>query len=407
MAMPMALGGGGGAPLKRRIGTVLLTAYGVGIMVGAGIYVLTGAAAGAAGMWAPLAFVLAGLVAIPSALSFAELSARIPEAAGDSSYVEVGLGLHWLALVVGAINVVAGTVAAAAVLRGGVGYLVSIADIPFDWAVIGLGLALTGVALVGVLESLAFAAVLTLVEVSGLALVIFAGFTAAPVADWSMPLPEIEGPGLAAATIFAFFAFIGFDDMVNMAEETHNPQRNMPRAILLALAITALLYTLVSLAAVRAVPREVLAGSERPLALVWESGMGSSAVFLSAIAVAAALNGVLAQIVMASRVLFGLSRRSPMLAVFGHASKRFGTPMVGTLVVGAAVIASAFTLPVATLAEVTTLALLIVFAVVNAALIGVKRKAPDFPFRTPGWMPWLGVIACLATFVASFAGGLA
>ena len=389
------------AGLQRRIGPGLLTAYGVGIMVGAGIYVLTGAAAGAAGMWAPLAFVFAGLVAVPSALSFAELSARIPEAAGDSAYVEVGLGRHGLAVLVGWINIIAGTVAAAAVLRGGVGYLTSFVDVPSSWAIIGLGLFLIGVAIIGVLESLALAAALTVIEVIGLMLVIYAGFNAAPVPDWSLPLPSVEWNGVAAATVFAFFAFIGFDDMVNMAEEARDPARTMPRAIIAALVLTALLYALVSLAAVRAVPRDVLAMSERPLALVWEAGTGAGAVFLSAIAVAAALNGVLAQIVMASRVLFGLGRRSPALAIFHKTHPRFGTPVLGTVVVGAAVIVSAFSLPVAALAEITSQALLVVFAIVNAALIGVKRKQPASPFAVPVWVPWLGIIACLAGFAAS------
>lgn len=389
--------------LKRRIGPGLLTAYGVGIMVGAGIYVLTGAAAGAAGIWAPLSFLLAALVAIPTALSFSELSARIPEAAGDSSYVEVGLRRHGLAVAVGAVNVIAGTVAAAAVLRGGVGYLTSIVDIPFVWGVLGLGAAMTLIALVGVLESLAFAALMTVIEVIGLTLVIGAGFMAVPVAEWSTP-PAPEWSGVAAATIFAFFAFIGFDDMVNMAEEARAPERNMPRAILGALAITGLLYMLVSLAAVRAVPREVLGLSERPLALVWEAGMGTSSAFLAAIAVAAALNGVLAQIVMAARVLFGLGKRSPGLSVFRHAHKRFGTPVLGTLVIGAAVTASALTLPVAVLAEITTQALLIVFIIVNAALIGLKRRAPDGPFVVPIAVPVLGIVTCVATFAASLIG---
>lgn len=392
--------------LKRRIGLPLLTAYGVGIMVGAGIYVLTGAAADAAGMWAPVAFLLAGLVAIPSALSFAELSARIPEAAGDSAYVEFGLNMHWLAVLVGLINVLAGTVAAAAVLRGGVGYLLALVDIPMLWGVIGLGVALTVIALVGVLESLSFAAILTLVEVVGLCMVVWAGFAAEPVVDWRLPLPEPEWAGIAGATIFAFFAFIGFDDMVNMAEETRDPHRIMPRSILLALAITAILYALVSLAAVRAVPRDLLGDSERPLALVWETGSGQSGFFLSAIAVAAALNGVLAQIVMASRVLYGLGKRSSWLAIFRMTSKRFGTPVLGTLLIGVAVILSALTLPVATLAEWTTQALLIVFAIVNSALIGVQRKQPKSPFRVPAYMPWLGVLACVLTFLASFAGAL-
>ncbi|TDE41075.1 APC family permease [Antarcticimicrobium sediminis] len=391
------------AHLKRRIGTGLLTAYGVGVMVGAGIYVLTGVAAGVAGVWAPLSFLLAGLVAVPSALAFAELSARIPEAAGDSSYIEVGLRQHWLAVLIGWINIVAGTLAAAAVLRGGVGYLTAIVDIPFVWGVIGLGAAMTLVALLGVLESLAFAAVLTVVEVLGLLLVAGAGFNAEPVADWIAP-PAPVWSGVAAATVFGFFAFIGFDDMVNMVEETKQPERAMPRAILWALALTAILYALVSLAAVRAVPSDVLGASERPLALVWEVGTGTSALFLSAIAVAAALNGVLAQIVMAARVLFGLGKRSPGLSVFRHAHKRFGTPVLGTIVVGAATTASALTLPVATLAGITTQALLIVFAIVNAALIGVKRRDPTGPFVVPVYVPWLGMAACLAAFVASFLG---
>jgi APA family basic amino acid/polyamine antiporter len=387
--------------LKRRIGPGLLAMYGVGIMVGAGIYVLTGAAAGAAGIWAPLAFLLAAIVAVPTAMTFSELSARIPESAGDSSYIEAGLHNHRLAVLVGWINIIAGTVAAAAVLRGGVGYLVSFMDIPFNWGIVGLGVALTGIAIVGVVESLAFAAVLTVIEVVGLMLVIGAGFSADPVAEWSLPLPNPDWLGIAGATVFAFFAYIGFDDMVNMAEETRDPERTMPRAILLALVITGVLYALVSLAAIRSVPREVLALSERPLALVWEAGSGRSGVFLSAIAVAAALNGVLAQIVMASRVLYGLGKRSRSLLVFRHVHPRFGTPVLGSVVVGAAVIGAAMLLPVATLAEITTQALLVVFAIVNVSLIALKKSQPATPFDVPIWVPWVGAIACVIAFVGS------
>lgn len=391
--------------LQRRLGLGLLTAYGVGIMVGAGIYVLVGAAAGEAGVWAPLSFLFAALVAVPTALSFSELAARIPEAAGDSAYVELGLNSHFLALAVGWINVIAGTVASAAVLRGGVGYLTSILPVGFEIAVIGLGIALTLIAIIGVVESLSFAALLTLIEVTGLLIVIWAGFSAAPVADWQAP-PAPQWAGIAAASIFAFFAFIGFDDLVNMAEEAKAPERTMPRAILISLAITAVLYALVSMAAVRAVPRDALALSERPLALVWETARGSSAAFLAAIAVAAALNGVLAQIVMAARVLFGLGRRSPMLAVFHHAHPRFGTPVLGSVLVGAAVIAAALSLPVARLAEITSIALLVVFAIVNTSLIALKRKAPEAPFRTHPAVPWLGLLACLAACAAAFHGAL-
>jgi len=393
--------------LKRRLSLGLLIAYGVGVMVGAGIYVLTGAAAAAAGFWAPVAFLLAGLVALPSALSFAELAARIPEAAGDSSYVEIGLGRHRLAVLVGAINVIAGTVAAAAVLRGGVGYLTAILPVPFALAVIVLGAGLIAVALVGVLESLVFAAVLTLVEVLGLMLVIGAGLAADPVADWSLPMPAPEWAGIAGATVFAFFAFIGFDDLVNMAEEARAPERTMPRAILWSLAITAVLYALVSWAAVRSVPRAVLGASEQPLALVWQAGTGTGAGFLALIAVAAALNGVLAQIVMASRVLYGLGKRSGGFARFRRAHPRFGTPVRATLLVGVAVIGAALSLPVAALAEITTMALLIVFAIVNTALIGAKRRRPETPFSVPVLVPWAGLVASVLTFVAAIWARLA
>lgn len=392
--------------LKRRIGPGLLTAYGVGIMVGAGIYVLTGAAAGAAGMWAPLAFLLAGLVALPTALSFSELSARIPEAAGDSSYVEAGLGLHWLAVLVGLVNVFAGIVAGAAVLRGGVGYLTAILDVPFLWAVVGLGVLLSVIAIIGVIESLVFAAILTVISVIGLMMVIWAGFAAVSVAEFAWPLPAPEWGGVAVALLFAVFAFVGFDDIVNVAEEVVAPSRTMPRAILYALGITAALYALVSLAAVRAVPREVLGASERPLALVWEAGMGTSAAFLSALAVAAALNSVLAQIVMASRVLFGLGRRSPSFAVFHRVHPRFGTPVLATGLAGGLMIASALALPVVVLAEVTTLALLIVFAIVNAALIGVKHGEPDADFAVSAAWPWLGVVVSVGCFAIAIAGGV-
>ncbi|SIO29801.1 amino acid/polyamine/organocation transporter, APC superfamily [Rhodovulum sp. ES.010] len=391
--------------LKRRIGPGLLTAYGIGVMVGAGISVLVGAVAGAAGLWAPLAFLLAGLVAAPSALSYAELSTRLPEAAGEAAYVAQGLGLHWLSVAVGAAIVLAGTVSAAAVLRGGAGYMVSVIDMPVAPVVVVLGAALVAVAALGVLESLALAALFTVAELLGLAMVVYAGLGAAPVPDWSAP-PPVPWAGLGLAAVLAFYAFIGFEDMVNMAEEVSDPARTLPRAILLALAITTTVYAAVCIAAVRAVPAGDLAATERPLALVWERGTGGNADFLSLIAVAAALNGVLAQIVMAARVLFGLGRREPRLATFHHAHPRFGTPVKATLLVGAGVIAAALALPIASLAGVTSVVLLTVFALVDVSLIALKRRAPDAPFRVAGWVPWAGVATAVAALALSL-GGLA
>lgn len=389
--------------LKRRIGLPLLTAYGVGVMVGAGIYVLVGAVVAQAGIWAPLAFVIAGLIAAPSALSYAELSTRIPEAAGEAAYIEKGLQSHVLSVIVGLGIVIAGTVSAAAVLRGGAGYLISVVDLPFLWVVIAMGAVLTLVATIGVLESLGLAAVFTVIELGGLLLVVWAGAEAEPVADWhAPPMPLWSGIGLAA--VLAFFAFIGFEDIVNMAEEVARPERTLPRAILISLVVTSLIYAGVSLAAVRAVPREALAGSERPLALVWETATGRDATILSLIASVAALNGVLAQIVMAARVLFGLGKRERRLAMFHHAHPRLGTPVAATLLLGAAVIAAALALPVAALAGVTSTVLLAVFVMVNLSLIFLKRRAPQAPFRVPVWVPYAGVLASGAALAVSLGG---
>lgn len=389
--------------LKRRIGLGLLTAYGVGVMVGAGIYVLVGAVAADAGVWAPLAFVAAGLIAAPTALSYAEFSTRLPEAAGEAAYVGQGLRSQALAILVGLAIVASGTVSAGAVLRGGVGYLTNVIDIDPMLGIVALGLALTAVAVFGVLESLSLAALFTVIELTGLCLVIWAGLGAEPVADWSAP-PAIPWAGIGLGAVLAFFAFIGFEDIVNMAEEVDRPAVNLPRAILLSLAITSVIYALVALAAVRAVPLEALSASTSPLALVWSTARGGDAAFLSGIAVFAALNGVLAQIVMASRVLFGLGKRTAALSLFRHASPRFGTPVLATLLLGAAVILAALYVPFATLAKTTSSILLGVFVLVNLSLILQKRRAPEAPFRVSILVPVAGLVLSLGALITALGG---
>lgn len=377
------------AGLRRRLGFGLLTLYGVGVMVGAGIYVLVGQVAGATGAWAPLAFVLAGLIAAPTAISYAELSSRISESAGEAAYVRTATGSTGLAALVGVAIASVGVISAAAVLQGGIGYLRALIDLPAPALVLGIGGLLGLTAVLGVVESLALAGLLTLIEVVGLIVVIGAGLTG-PAVD--LPATGLPMSGLAAASLLAFFAFIGFEDMVNMAEETRDPARTMPRAILAALAVTTLLYVLVSWAATRTVEGVELAGSESPLALVFTRATGQGAGFLALIAVAAALNGVLAQIVMSSRVLFGLGRFWAPFRVFNHAHPRFRTPVAATVLSTGLVILMALTVPLIALAQVTSIVLLLVFCTINFALIVLKRRAPEAAFRVPVVVPWAGLI---------------
>lgn len=398
-------------PLKRRIGLGLLTAYGIGVMVGAGIYVLVGAVVAEAGALAPLAFLLAGAIAAPTALSYGEFSSRLPEAAGEAAYVGQGFSSQKIAIFVGLAVVLAGTVSAGAVLRGGAGYLAAATGINAQVAILGMGVALVLVALVGVLESFALVALFTLIELFGLGLVIWAGFSTQSSSDWQQlaPLADLlSGPGvltgIALGSVLAFFAFIGFEDIVNMAEEVRNPTRVVPRAVVISLAVTSLIYALVCWAAVRAVPLDALAQSQSPLALVWQQAQGGNARFLSAIAVFAALNGVLAQIVMASRVLFGLGGKSAGLAMFHHAHPRFGTPVRATILIGVAVVLASYLVPLAQLAELTSATLLGVFVLVNLALILQKRRQPDAPFRVPTWVPVLGLVLSFVAFATALGG---
>ncbi len=368
--------------LHRRVGISLLILYGVGVMVGAGIYVLVGKVAGVAGALTPLSFLVAGVAAALSALSFAELAARIPESAGEAAYVRKAFGVGWFGDCVGVAVACVGVISAAAILKGGVGYLSALVEVPRLWLEISVGLLLGLIALVGVLESLAFAAVLTLVEIVGLLLIVGAGFNADPVTPFADmvdfgSLLHGGGPLVLAAALLAFFAFIGFEDMVNLAEETTDPVRTMPRGILGAIVITTLLYFLVAVAAIRAVDPALLAESERPLALVFEAGTGISPETIIVIAVSATLNGVLAQIVMAARVLYGLGRRNRLFAWAHTTNDRLGTPVTATVLVTLIIIALALIAPIEDLAQVTTYILLCIFIVVNTALLVLKRREPS------------------------------
>ncbi len=388
------------AGLRRRVGFGLLTLYGVGVMVGAGIYVLVGAVAGHAGTWAPLSFIVAALIAAPSGFSYAELSGRIPEAAGEAAYLRTATGWTLAGAAIGLAVVVVGVVSAAVVLQGGAGYLRGLIDVPAPVLIVGIGLGLGSAAIIGVVESLLLAAVLTTIEVVGLAIVIWVGATGevAIQPDFAVGLDVV---GVATGAILAFFAFLGFEDMVNMVEETREPRRTVPLAIFAALAVTAVLYILVCWAATRVVPVDQLAASRRPLTLVYETATGGSAAFLALIAVAAALNGVLAQIVMSSRVLFGLGRFLRLLSVFHHAHSRFRTPVLATVLATGVTLTLALTTDLVALAEVTSAVLLVVFVSINGALIVLKREgpAPEGTFTCPVWLPWFGAIGSAVAFV--------
>jgi len=380
----------------------LLTFYGLGNILGAGIYVLIGKVAGNAGMFAPVAFFVASLVAAFTALSYAELSARYPLSAGEAVYIQKGLNIRQLSVVVGLLIVLMGAVSAATIARGFVGYLHILIEIPDALAIILLIAALGLLACWGIVESVSFAALLTLIELFGLGLVLFVAGDS--LVDIPVRLPELIPPadpliwqGIFFGAFLAFYAFIGFEDMVNVAEEVRNPARNLPLAIILALIISTLLYAAVSLVAILTVSPEQLAASDAPLAEIYTVATGKQPIVLSLVSMFAVVNGALIQIIMGSRILYGMSRQGWLPRQFGDVWGRTRTPIMATSTTAALVLALALWLPLVTLAKSTSFLVLLIFSLINLSLLRIKRHDPhpEGIHVFPSWIPLVGIVFSL------------
>jgi len=392
--------------LKRSLSLPLTTFYGLGNILGAGIYVLIGKVVGHAGLFAPVSFLVASLLACLTAFTYAELAARFPLSAGEAVYIQEGLGVQAISALVGLLIILAGVVSAATILRGFTGYLQVFLDVPNSVAILVMVLLLGGLAAWGITQSVTVAALITVVEIGGLLLVIR---VAAPgLADVSvaavdfLPLAGIEAwHGIFVGGFLAFYAFIGFEDMVNVAEEVKQPQRNLPRAILLALAVSVLLYFMVAVVAVASVPAGLLAQAEAPLAFLYQQVTGREPVTITLISMFAVINGALIQIIMAARVGYGMARKHWLPAVFARVHAVTRTPVIATVTVSLLVLLLALWLPIETLAKATSYFLLLVFTLVNLSLWRIKRFTAQPPgvINVPVWVPVAGFFAS-AVFVA-------
>jgi amino acid transporter len=402
--------------LAKSLSLTHATLYGLGVTIGAGIYVLIGAAAARAGMHAPLAFVAAALLMALSAASFAELAGRLPVAAGEAAYVREAFGSDSLATAVGLLVVAIAIVSAAAISVGSAGYVQVFVPLPLPIVVAAVVLAMGTVAAWGVKESVTFAGVMTVIEIGGLLLLVLAGFVsdAEIVARLPEMVPTDASPallaGLVGTTLLAVFAFIGFEGLANIAEEVREPQRILPRAIFLTLAISTVLYVAVVWIALVTVGQGDLAQSNAPLALVFERLTGASPASMTLIAIVATLNGIIVQIIMSSRVLYGLSRQRGLPALFGRVSETTRTPLFATALTTALVLLLALALPLHQLADATARLTLVVFAFVNLSLARLKAQGIDHPPRTfvaPAWVPWAGAATCIGLLAADLAIALA
>ncbi|MBT3989331.1 MAG: amino acid permease [Rhodospirillaceae bacterium] len=390
--------------LRRSLNLPLIVLYGLGTTIGGGIYVLVGRIAARAGMLAPLSFVGAALLISFTALTYAELSSRYPRCAGQAIYVEKGFGRKDLATLVGLLVILNGVVSSAALSDGFVGYFQTLLPVPTWLAIIGVTIVLGLLASWGISESVILASVITVIEVGGLLIIIWVGrdeFSTLAARSHEL-VPTFESSvwiGILSGSFLAFYAFIGFEDMVNVAEEIKNVEKTLPVAIILTLIITGLVYVAVSLVAVLSVAPQTLGESTAPLSLIYETKTKEDATLISIISIFAVLNGALIQIIMAARVLYGMSRNNMMpdgLKFLGDVHPRTQTPIKATFAIILLICILALGFSIEILAETTSLIILVIACLVNGALLRLKLTAPAHQTSAglvvPIWIPALGMI---------------
>ncbi|AXI43921.1 APC family permease [Sulfitobacter sp. SK011] len=397
--------------LKRSIGLTGLVLYGLGVTIGAGIYVLVGETIVRAGSYAPAAFLISAIVMGFTAASFAELSGRVPRAAGEAVYVEHAFGIGWLTVVVGLAVLAEAMIAAAAIAVGSAGYVAELIALPRELLVICIVLLMAMIAAWGIRESVAIAGAMTLVEVLGLLVIIYFGLANDPGSLNALPPALLPSPtdlpamsGVLAASMIAFFAFIGFDDVVNLVEEAKNPAKIMPWAIGITLLTVTVLYILVSFVAAQNISVEEFGATSAPVSLLFERLTGLPPLAITLVAIIATMNGVVIILIMAARVAYGMAQEGRLPAWIGAVSPLTQTPLRATVIVTAIVLVLAIFTPLDTLAETSSEVILAIFLTINLALVWFKiKKIPTPPgaFKVSIVFPILGAVLCLALLIGA------
>ncbi len=411
--------------LRRVMGPKLLLLFVVGDILGAGVYAVTGQMAGVVGgiVWLP--FLVAFAVATLTALSYLELVTKYPQAAGAALYTHKAFGVHFVTFLVAFAVICSGITSAATSsnvlaqnLTGGLEANGWIDETPGTGVItliaLGFMVLLALVNLRGVGESVKFNVLLTMVEVTALTIVIGVGFYVIAQGDGSFERittfenPDDKGLFLAvtAATSIAFFAMVGFEDSVNMVEETQEPERIFPRTLLTGLGIAVIIYMLVAVSVVTVLTSEQIADAADGRALLEVVRIGAPDFPIDKVfpflAVFAVANTALINMLMASRLLYGLAHQDVLPRVLGRVSPRTRAPYVGILF--STVLALGLIVYVANraeddvvinLASVTSLLLLGVFTVVNVACLVLRGDGRESMFSSPGLTPAIAALACL------------
>jgi len=405
--------------LKRVMGPGLLLLFIVGDVLGTGIYALTGQVAAQVGgiVWAP--FLVAFLVALVTAFSYLELVTKYPRAAGAALYTHKAFGVHFLTFVVAFAVMSSGITSASTAARAFSANAAEVFGLDLGE---GIGITLIGLGFMGLVavvnlrgvgESVKANVVLTCVELTGLLVVIGVGAWALGLGEGDLSrVTQVDTGdqslvgGVIAATGLAFFAMVGFEDSVNMAEECKEPRRIFPKVLLTGLAVTGVIYVLVSISAISLVPADQLSQGDTPLLQVVQAGApGFPLGLFGVITMFAVANSALINMLMASRLVYGMSSEGVLPPLLGRVGPRRRTPVTAILFTTALAFGLiTFVGAVPDLGGTTALLLLVVFAVVNVAVLVLRRDRVDADhFRTPTVLPVVGALAC-AYLATPFAG---
>ena len=360
--------------------------YGVGLILGAGIYVLIGEASGFAGnsMW--ISFGLGAIVAIFAGLSYSELTALFPKAAAEYVFVKNAFKSDFIGFIIGWLTAITSMIVGATVALGFGGYFAQFLDLPIVVSAVLLLAGLSFVNFIGIKHSAWMNTVFALVTIAGLGIIIVLGIFFEP----ENSIDYFEAPngitGIILAFVLIFFAFIGFEDMANVAEEVKRPQKTIPRAIILSVLITAVIYILVSLSAVKILNWQELGASSAPLADVATKGLGvGGGITLTAIALFATASTVLITLVAGARILYGMARDGSLPMLLSKVHSKTGTPWIAVIGIFVTSVVFAFVGDIVIVANIVVFAVVITFAMVNLAVILLRYVQPDVerPFKVP------------------------
>lgn len=387
--------------LKKELGLFSVTVAGVGIILGAGVYALIGIAAGQTGNSIWLSFLISAVVAGFTGLSYAELSSFFKGNAGEYDYCNASFGKS-VAMLVSLLIIFTGVVSAAAVALGFAGYFNSI----FSWSYLGFAICVvlftTFLNLWGISDSNKFNILATSIEFGGLVLIILFGI---PYIG-SVDLLELPNGffGVLKAGALLFFAFMGFETIVKLSEETKDPQKTIPKAIILSLVISAILYILVSISAVSILSADRMAGSSSPLADVAAVPFGRSAFLLLAIiALFSTSNTVLLTLITTSRMVYGMGKEGSLPSIFSKVGKKRGTPYVSVIFIGLLTLLLVFFQDLGFVADLTTVLLFGTFVLINLSVIVLRYKDKrKRKFKIPLNIGKFPVLALLGVFANLF-----